>query len=108
MCCVQRKSNFLQFGAPLLQIAETLGPPEGWITDVYDGQLVPLYWVYPGGLELSFDPEPPYRLARYKLSDVGIHKGKVTKFSYYVWMHNDFPMIENGLRSFEKWALVSG
>ncbi|KPF42278.1 hypothetical protein [Rhizobium sp. AAP43] len=84
--------EFLQFGTPLLQIAERLGPPRRWITNAYD-QPVPLYWRYPGGLELSFEPEPPYGLDAYKLCTVGAHKGRMTNFSRYVRMRNDFPMI---------------
>jgi len=91
--------SFLQFGTPLLQIADTLGPPKGWITNAYD-EPVPLYWVYPGGLELSFEPEPPYRLTAFKLSPVGRHKGRMTNFSYYVRMRNDFPMIVSSVSDF--------
>lgn len=91
--------DFLPFGMPLLQIAETLGPPKGWITNAYD-EPVPLYWLYPGGLELSFEPEPPYRLTAFKLSPVGRHKGRITNFSYYVRMRNDFPMIDTSVSGF--------
>lgn len=91
--------DFLKFGTPLLQIAERLGPPKGWITDAYD-QPVPLYWLYPGGLEVSFEPDPPYRLTAIKLSPVGRHKGRMTNFSYSVRMRNDFPMIETSVSGF--------
>ncbi len=91
--------SFLQFGTPLLQIAERLGPPKGWITNRYD-QPVPLYWLYPGGLELTFEPEPPYQLTAFKLSPVGRHKGRTTNFSYYVRMRNDFPMIDTSVSDF--------
>ena len=91
--------DFLQFGTPLLQIAETLGPPKMWITNAY-AEPVPLYWLYPGGLELSFEPEPPYRLTAFKLSTVGRHRGRVTNFSYYVRMRNDFPMIDTSVSGF--------
>jgi hypothetical protein len=101
--------NFLQFGTPLLQVAERLGPPNRWVTNAYD-QPVPSYWLYPGGLELSFEPEPPYALDAYKLSPVGAHKGSVTRFSHYVSMRNDFPMtgttvsgfLQSGLWDLEK------
>jgi hypothetical protein len=91
--------DFLQFGTPLLQIAETLGPPKSWITDAHD-EPVPLFWFYPGGLELSFDPEPPYRLTAFKLSDVGRHRGRMTNFSYYVRMRNDFLTVDTSVSGF--------
>lgn len=93
------KIDFLKFGTPLLQIAETLGPPRRWITNLYD-EPVPLYWLYPGGLELSFSPEPPYRLIAFKLSPVGRHGGRLTCFSHFVRMRNDFPMIDTSVSGF--------
>jgi hypothetical protein len=92
-CLRSTHIDFLQLGTPLLKIAETLGPPKAWSEKVHDDQLVPLYWFYSGGLELSFEPEPPYPLGRFKLSDVGAHRGRVTRFSHHVRMRNDFPMI---------------
>ncbi|MDQ0422611.1 hypothetical protein J2045_003659 [Peteryoungia aggregata LMG 23059] len=92
--------ELLKFGTPLLQIAERFGPPKGWITDAHDDQPVPLYWIYPGGLELCFEPEPPYLLEWYKLSPVGAHKGRMTNFSYYARMRNDFPMIGTSVSGF--------
>ncbi|WP_311272161.1 MULTISPECIES: hypothetical protein [unclassified Rhizobium] len=91
--------DFLNFGTPLLKIAATLGPPKGWMTNVH-AEPVPLYWLYPGGLELSFEPDPPYRLGAFKLSPVGRHKGRMTTFSYKVRMRNDFPMIETRVSGF--------
>ncbi|GGG10123.1 hypothetical protein GCM10010924_43800 [Rhizobium wenxiniae] len=91
--------ELFKFGTPLLSIAERLGPPKRWITNAFD-QPVPLYWLYPGGLELSFEPEPPYVLTAYKLSPVGAHKGRTTNFSYYVRMRNDFPMLETSVSGF--------
>jgi len=91
--------DFLKFGTPLLQIAETQGPPKGWITKAYDEPL-PLYWIYPGGLELSFQPEPPYGLSAFKLSPLGRHNGRMTNFSHYVRMRNDFPMIDTPVSGF--------
>lgn len=76
---------------PLLEVAALLGSPKWWITNAYD-EPVPLYWGYPGGLELSFEPERPYPLDAYKLSPVGRHAGKITKFSYYRRMRNDVPI----------------
>jgi hypothetical protein len=91
--------DFLQFGTPLLQIAETLGPPKSWIANAYD-EPVPLFWFYPGGLELSFDPEPPYRLTAFKLSPVGRRRGRMTNFSYHVRMRNDFPTVDTPVSGF--------
>lgn len=83
----------LEMGTPLLEVARLLGPPRWWITDAYD-EPAPLYWGYPGGLEVSFAPERPYPLSSYKLSPVGRHAGKITKFSYYRRMRNDVPIFE--------------
>ena len=93
------KVDFLKLGAPLLQIAEELGAPKGWITNAYS-EPVPLYWFYPGGLELSFEPEPPYPLQAFKLSSVGMQNSRMTKFNYFLRMNNDFPMMETSASGF--------
>lgn len=93
------KVGFLRLGTPLLQVAEELGPPKGWITNAYS-EPVPLYWFYPGGLELSFEPEPPYPLQAFKLSSVGMQNSRTTKFNDFLRMHNDFPMIETSVSGF--------
>lgn len=89
----------LRLGTPLLEIADFLGPPKTWITNAY-AEPVPLYWFYPGGLELSFEPERPYPLTGFKLSPVGAHRGSITRFNYYFRMRNDFSMIGSSVSDF--------
>ncbi|MCE6074259.1 hypothetical protein [Agrobacterium vitis] len=91
--------EFLYFGQPLLDVANRLGPPKSWIANT-SYQPVPLYWFYPGGLELCFEPEQPFPLAWFKLSDVGRHKGRSTRFSHDVRMRNDFPMADMSVSGF--------
>jgi hypothetical protein len=93
--------SFLPLGTSLLQVAGEMGPPRGWITDVY-AEPVPLFWTYPGGMELHFEPETPYPLSIVKLSAVGAATGKVARFSYRRRMRIDFPIYESQLSAFLK------
>jgi len=95
---------FLPLGTPLLQVAGEMGPPRGWITDVY-AEPVPLFWAYPGGMELHFEPENPYPLTTVKLSSVGAATGKVARISYWRRMRIDFPMYETPVSGFLRGGL---
>ena len=60
-------------GMKLIEVAETLGSPDGWNID--DGDLVPLYWFF-GPLEISFDSIAPYQMNWFQIEGAAQLRGK--------------------------------
>ncbi|BCG94517.1 hypothetical protein [Mesorhizobium sp. 131-2-1] len=57
----------------LKEVAETLGPPDGWNVD--DGHPVPVYWFF-GNLEISFDSIAPYQMNWFQIEGAAQLCGK--------------------------------
>ncbi|CAN7532962.1 hypothetical protein [Mesorhizobium caraganae] len=59
-------------GMTLIEVAETLGSPDGWNID--EGDLVPAYWFF-GPLEISFDSIAPYQMNWFQIE--GATQGQI-------------------------------
>jgi hypothetical protein len=61
-------------GMKLIDVAELLGPPDGWNIDEPDP--VPLYWFF-GKLEISFESVAPYQMNWFQIEGAAHLKGKL-------------------------------
>ncbi|RTL91251.1 MAG: hypothetical protein EKK31_35345 [Hyphomicrobiales bacterium] len=61
-------------GMKLIDVAELLGPPDGWNVD--EAAPVPLYWFF-GKLEISFESVAPYQINWFQIEGAAHLKGKL-------------------------------
>ena len=82
----------LDAGCTLLETAELLGPPQGWITG--QDEPIPLYWQYedPDGgplLEIRFGVESPHWLEWYQLEHANLLSRDVHLFGAHLALATD-------------------
>ncbi|MBA1145004.1 hypothetical protein H0241_32955 [Mesorhizobium sp. CCANP35] len=56
----------------MIDIANVLGPPDGWITE--HAETIPVYWTF-GKLEISFGEEAPHRMNWFQIEEAGYLEG---------------------------------
>jgi hypothetical protein len=59
-------------GMKMMEVAETLGPPDGWITE--HAKTVPVYWTF-GKLEICFGEDAPHLMNWFQIEEAGYLEG---------------------------------